>query len=107
MCIASFIYIEVNILNTYAWISATAISNIVINTTTNIGNILNTESIPPAVNIVHVNPDNIANNKCPAVIFAANRTPNDTPLASCDINSITTKNPANTNGLPPGIIIAK
>ena len=86
---------------------ATASSNIVTHTTINIGNILNTVIIPPAVNIVQVNPDNIANNKCPAVIFAANRTPRDTPFANWDINSITTKNPANTIGLPPGIIIAK
>ena len=68
---------------------------------------LNTDNIPPAVNIVHVKPDNIANNKCPAVMFAANRTPNDTPFANCDISSITTKNIANTIGLPDGIIIAK
>ena len=73
----------------------------------NIGNILSTVISPPAVIIVYANPDKIANNKCPAVIFAANRTPNDTPFANCDINSITTKNGASTSGLPPGIIIAK
>ena len=42
---------------------ATASSNTVINTTINIGNILSTANGLPDVNIVHVNPDNIANNK--------------------------------------------
>jgi hypothetical protein len=36
---------------------------------------------PPAVIIFQVNPDKIAKSKCPAVIFAANRTPNEIALA--------------------------
>lgn len=78
-----------------------------IKTTINIGNILNTVITPPAVNIVHANPDNIANNRCPAVMFAANRTPSDTPFANCDTNSITIRNGAKSIGLPDGINIAR
>lgn len=68
-------------MNTYACIKATPISKVVINNTINNGNILATAIKPPAVNIVHVNPDKIANNKCPAIILAANRTPNEIALA--------------------------
>ena len=39
-------------------------------------------------------------------MFAANRTPRDTPLASCETNSIATSNGAKIRGLPAGIIIA-
>jgi hypothetical protein len=54
---------DVNKLNTYACIKATAISNPVINITINIGNVLKYANVPPAVNIVQQKPDKIANNK--------------------------------------------
>jgi len=79
----------------------------VIKKTITIGKILANVIKPPAVNIVQANPDNIVNNKCPAVIFAANRTPNDTGFIKCDINSIITKNGAATIGAPNGINIEK
>jgi len=69
-------YIVVSSVNTKAWISATAISSPVIATTIANGSVPNTAISPPVNNIFHANPDNIASNKCPAVIFAANRTPN-------------------------------
>ena len=77
------------------------------NNTINKGKILTIVIKPPAVIIFQVNPDKIANNKCPAVIFAANRTPSDIALAPCEINSIITRNGANHNGAPAGINIAK
>lgn len=49
----------------------------------------------------------MANNKCPAVIFAANRTPREIALAQCETNSIITKKGANQRGLPAGINMAK
>ena len=103
----SLIYIDVKVLKTYAWINATAISSTVINRTIAKGKMLNTANSPPAVSIVHVNPANIANSKCPAVILAANRTPKDTALAVCDTSSIITMNGANAKGLPAGINIEK
>lgn len=100
-------YIEVNTVNTKLWIKATAISKNVINTITKNGNTLNTAITPDAVNICHVNPANIANNRCPAVIFAANRTPKLIAFAPCDTNSIGISSGANTNGLPLGMKFAK
>jgi uncharacterized membrane protein len=61
--------------------TATAISIIVINKTIHKGNKLTIEIIPPAVIIFQVNPDKMANSKCPAVMLAANRTPNEIALA--------------------------
>jgi len=60
---------------------------------------------PPAINIFHVKPANILNNKCPAVKLAANRTPKVKALAAYDTNSIITKKGAKANGLPEGINI--
>jgi len=59
--------------------------------------------IPPTINIFHINPANITNNICPAVILAANLTPNDRALTVFDINSSVTINGANNKGLPFGI----
>ena len=77
------------------------------NNTINKGKILTIVIKPPAVIMFQVNPDKIANNKCPAVIFAANRTPKDIALAPWEINSIITKKGANQRGAPAGINIAK
>jgi len=66
--------------NTYACITATAISKIVINSPTLNGNNAPIAKIPPAVNKFQVKTDKIVNNKCPAVIFAANRKPKDKAL---------------------------
>ena len=96
-------YIDVNVVNTKACINATAISNIVIKTTTKNGNTLTIEIIPPAVNIVHVNPLKIANNKCPAVMFALNRKPRLIAFTICDTNSIGINNGANAIGDPLSI----
>ncbi len=85
----------------------TAISKPDINNTTKNGAILAIDTNPPAINIFHVNPANIANNKCPAVILAANRTPNDIAFAECDTNSTNTKKGANHNGHPAGKNILK
>lgn len=68
---------------------------------------LNTASNDPDINIFHVNPANIANNKCPAVIFAASRTPNVIAFVLYDINSIGTISGAIPIGVPAGINIAK
>jgi hypothetical protein len=51
--------------------------------------------------------DKIANNKCPAVIFAASRSPKEIGLARWLINSITTKNGAIAIGAPAGMNIEK
>ena len=44
----------------------------------------------------------MANNRCPAVILAANRTPNVIALMEYDINSIGTISGANKRGVPTG-----
>lgn len=62
---------------------------------------------PPAINISHANWAKIANNKCPAVILAANRTPKENALAVYDINSTITKNGAKYIGLPLGKKVEK
>ena len=77
------------------------------NRTINKGKILSKEITPPKVNILNVNPDKIANKRCPAVIFAANRTPKEIALAQCDTNSMITKKGANQSGQPAGINIEK
>ncbi len=100
-------YIHVSKQNTYACINDTAISNPDINSTTANGARLATVTNPPAINIFHVNVANIANNRCPAVIFAANRTPSDIAFAVCDTISISIKNGANHNGVPAGRNIEK
>jgi hypothetical protein len=61
----------------------------------------------PDVNICHAKLDIIANNKCPAIIFAPNLNPNIIPFATCEINSINTKNHDIPNGAPFGINIDK
>ena len=71
------------------------------------GKILINVKYEPAINNFQVNPDKMANNKCPAVKFAASRTPNDTAFIQCDINSIIIKNGANPIGLPAGKNIEK
>jgi hypothetical protein len=45
------------------------------------GKMLAIEINPPAVNIVHVKPDRIANRRCPAVMLAANLTPKEIAFA--------------------------
>lgn len=82
-----------------------AISNIVINKPILKGNNAPIAKTPPAVRMFQVKTDNIVNNKCPAVTFAANLKPKDSALAQCDTNSTKTKNGPKPNGAPAGINI--
>jgi hypothetical protein len=75
--------------------------------TIKIGKVLSKANNPPAVNIVQQKPERIANKRCPAVMLAANRTPNEIALATCEIISITTKKGAMTIGAPLGMNIDK
>jgi len=58
------------------------------------------KNIIPDVIIEYVNPLNIINSKCPAIIFAPSLNPNDMFLAKYDTNSINTNKGTNPKGQP-------
>lgn len=95
----------VNKTNTYAWITDTIISNNVIKIIITKGKTHNDNT--EFNNILKAKPDNIANNKWPAEIFAAKRTPKEIARIIKLIVSIITKKGANAIGTPPGIKILK
>ena len=70
------------------------------------GNNPATATIPPAHNICQMKLVKIANNRWPAVIFAANRKPKDTGFAKYEINSTATKKGAIPGWTPGGKNIA-
>ena len=52
--------------------------------------------------MVHPNPAKTANNVCPAIMFANNRTERLTTRITYEINSIVINNGHNANGTPDG-----
>ena len=97
----------VNKQKTYAWINATAVSRTVIKNVIANGNKLPNASAPPAISIFQIKLAKIVNNKWPAVIFAARRSPNEIGLAKYEIISTATKKPAIGAATPGGKNIEK
>jgi len=56
----------------------------------------------PDVSMLYAKPDNMFNNKCPAIMLALKRSPKLTFLARYEINSIKTNRGSNPKGQPAG-----